>query len=122
MLATATPTAETKTGVDKINESIAAAVADGMYSELVTYAYHSGEETVNITIAVKDGVVTEATVSPSEDAAQMSVRIINNFNDALPELVVGKRIDQLDIPKNVAGSSLTTAAFKGYVQKLVGAQ
>lgn len=115
----ATPTTEIKTGNDKINEAIAAAVADGTYSDKLTYAYHAGEETVDVEVSVKDDVITSASVKPGPKAVNMSIKIINKFNAALPELVVGKKIDKLDIPKNVAGSSLTTAAFKEYLQKLI---
>lgn len=121
--ATATPvinvTTENKTSQEKINQSIAAAVADGTYNTQSTYAYHSGTETVAISLSVANDVVTNASVTPSDQANPMSRRIIDNFNAALPDLVVGKKIDQLNIPHNVAGSSLTTAAFKAYVDQLV---
>ena len=110
--------AENKTGYDKTQSAIASAVADGNYDANVSYAYHSGTETVEIKLSVKDGVITAASVT-GINPAMMSARIISNFNGALPGLVVGKRIDQLDIPRNVAGSSLTTAAFKQYVDGLV---
>lgn len=113
------PQASTKTGEEIIDDTIAQAVADGEYSEDVTYAYHSGQETVKIQVTVKDDVITEASVAPDENAANVSIKIIGNFNNALPELVVGKKITELEIPKNVAGSSLTTAAFKGYLEKLI---
>ncbi len=113
-------TAENKSGYDKTQQAIALAVADGDYASNVTYAYHSGTETVEIKITVKNDTITSASVR-GLNSAMMSSRIIGNFNAALPDLVVGKKIDQLSIPRNVAGSSLTTAAFKQYVESLVAA-
>ncbi|MBI5222991.1 hypothetical protein HY990_01070 [Candidatus Micrarchaeota archaeon] len=109
---------DNKTGQQKMQETINQAIADGTYSSNVTYAYHSGSETVNISVTVENDTIKAATVTVGQ-TNQISTKIINNFNNALPELVVGKKITELNIPKNVAGSSLTTAAFKQYVEKIV---
>lgn len=110
--------ADNKTAYDKTQQAIAQAVADGTYSDNVTYAYHSGNETVEIKVTVKGDVVTAASVS-GINPVPISAKIISNFNNALPDLVVGKKITELAIPRNVAGSSLTTAAFRQYVNGLV---
>jgi len=110
--------ADNKTGVDKVQTAIALAVADGTYSQNVTYAYHSGTEIVNMTIAVKDDVITAVSITGTP-SNPISARFINGVNAALPELVVGKKINALDIPRQVAGSSLTTAAFKQYVADVI---
>ena len=110
--------AENKSGSDKINETIKSAVADGTYSDNVTYTRPNGNEIVEFSVTVKDGVVTNASVK-AQNPVPFSVKFIEGFNSELPTLVVGKKIDSLDIPKQVGGSSLTTAAFKGYVQSIV---
>lgn len=115
-----TNTSDNKTGVEKIEEAVAQAIADGTYTNQVEYAYHSGSEIVTITVKTQKDIVTEARVVPSGGSSSpVSIRIINKFNDALPDLVVGKKITELNIPKNVAGSTLTTAAFKSYVERIV---
>ncbi len=111
--------ADNKTGYEKTQEAILAAVPDGTYSENVTYAYHSGNETVDISITVVNGTIMDASVIGIHPSNNVSAMIIGKFNSALPDLVVGKKIDELDIPKNVAGSSLTTASFKQYAEGLV---
>jgi uncharacterized protein with FMN-binding domain len=118
ILSGASPTAEIKTGDDQIKATIAAALADGTYSEDATYAYHSGQETVTFSVTVKDGILTAVLVTP-HNPAPMSAKIISKFSDALPSLVVGKKIDEISLPKNVAGSSLTSAAFVQYLNKLL---
>ena len=112
-------TADSKNSTEKVEESVERVVADGTYTNSLQYNYHSGSETVAVKVVVKDDVITETSVSPSENAHENSKKIITSFNGALPELVVGKKIDELNIPKNVAGSSLTSAAFKAYVEKLI---
>lgn len=108
----------TKTGTEQIEEAIELAVANGTYEDQLTYAYHSGTETVDVRVTVQDDVITEATVT-SDTTTPTSKRLIEGVNAALPELVVGKKITEVEIPANVAGSSLTTAAFKGYLENLI---
>jgi len=111
-----------KSSYEKMQEEIQMAVADGTYVKNVTYEYHSGPEIVEITLSVEGDIITGASVvSTGGDQNPYSLQLISGVNAALPELVVGKKIDELDIPKNVAGSSLTTAAFKGYVQEVIDA-
>lgn len=114
--------ADPKTSYDKNQSAIAAAVADGNYAANVTYQYHSGNETVEIKLAVKDDVITAASVTAQGQPTNVTLKIVGKYNDALPGLVVGKKITELDLPKNVAGSSLTNAAFKQYVAGLVAGQ
>jgi hypothetical protein len=115
--------AENKTGYDITQETIALAVADGTYADNSTYAYpvgpeKKGNETVTISITVKDDVVTAASVK-GNNPAPYSEGFINGVNAALPDLVVGKKITELNLPNQIAGSSLTTAVFKQYVDGLV---
>ncbi len=115
--------AENKTGYDITQQTIALAVADGTYTKDVTYTYHpgtpmQGNEVVTISVTVKDDVVTAASVK-ANNPVRMSVRYIEGLNAALPDLVVGKKITELNLPNQIAGSSLTTAAFKQYVNGLV---
>ncbi len=111
--------AENKTGFDKTQETIALAIADGTYVGDVTYAYHSGNETMKVSVTVKNDIVTDASIAPVGTPANYSLKLMNAVNAELPNLVVGKKITELNIPKNVAGSSLTTAAFKAQLASLV---
>lgn len=116
-----TNTSDNKSGAQKIEEAVAQAIADGTYVDQVEYAYHSGSEIVTITVKTQKDIVTEASVVPAagRSSSPTSTRIIGNFNNALPDLVIGKKITELNIPRNVAGSTLTTAAFKSYVERIV---
>lgn len=103
---------------EQTQEKINILLADGIYTDTVEYRYHSGSEKVVITIDVKDDIVTSASVIGIHPH-RTSKSYQESFNSALPKLVVGKRIDQLDIPKQVSGGSLTVAAFKKYVDGLI---
>lgn len=110
-------TADNRTAYEKNQASIAKVIADGTYARNATYAAPSGNETVEFSIAVKGDIITAASATGNA-TNNISAKIIGKFNSALPDLVVGKKINELSIPKNVAGSSLTAAAFKQYVDSL----
>lgn len=111
--------AETKTSVEKTKEVIDKLIADGTYTDKLTYEYHSGNETVDVKITVEKDIVQEVSVSGASFSSPTSEKIIKSYGEALPKLVIGKKIDQLNLSKNVAGSSLTNAAFKQYVDKII---
>ena len=114
-------TADNRTSYDKTQQAIVAAVADGTYFKEVQYAYHSGIESVDFNITVKNDIATAVSVN-APHPNMMSARIISSFSAALPDLVVGKKMEDISLPRNVAGSSLTSAAFQHYVDSLVGRQ
>ncbi|MBI5224713.1 hypothetical protein HY989_02490 [Candidatus Micrarchaeota archaeon] len=115
---TASIIAESKTGQEKIVESIELAVADGTYVEDSTYDRPNGNETVTFSITVENDIVKAVSIT-THNPAPISAKIIQGFSDALPELVIGKKINELNLPKNVGGSSLSNAAFQKYVAKLI---
>ena len=112
---------DNKTAYEKTNQTIVQVIADGTYASDVSYAQPRGMDNMKISVTVKDGVITAASVM-GINCDMMSVRYQDAFNTALPDLVIGKKINELSIPRNVAGSSLTTAAFKQYVGGLVQGQ
>ena len=109
---------DNKTAYDKNQTVIAQLIADGTYVNDISYRYPRGTNTVTVDITVKNDTITAASVA-GNNVDMMSARYISNFNSALPDLVVGKKINELSIPRNVAGSSLTTAAFAQYVNGLI---
>ena len=112
-------TADNKTAYDKTQQTIANALADGNYSEQVQYTRPGGVEIVDFTVTVENNTVTEVSVKPSDNPNNISAKIIGSFATALPDLVIGKKITDIHLPRNVAGSSLTSAAFQQYVDSLV---
>ncbi len=116
--ATNASTSETTTMAQQVQNTIANIVPNGTYSNLEQYAYHSGVNTVNITVTVQNEIVTSASVV-GQNVDPYSQYMIGNFNSALPSLVVGQKIESIQLPTNVAGSSLTTAAFQSYINSIV---
>jgi uncharacterized protein with FMN-binding domain len=90
--------------------------ADGIYTATGTYDYHSGLESIEITLTLESGVITEASaVNQAEDPT--SVRIQDDFIANFESEVVGKNIDEVELGK-VSGSSLTPLGFNEAVENI----
>ena len=108
---------ENRTGFDQTQQAIKMAIADGNYEQNVTYSSPAGDDIVDISISVLNNTITSVSLKPTH-AAPISENFIKNYNQSIQSLVVGKKIDQINLPHNVAGSSLTNAAFKQYLSQL----
>ena len=93
-----------------LDAAAASSYADGEYSGQGTYTPPSNQtEEVDVTLTLKDSVVTEleVTTSGNHPTSKMHQR---DFTSKVQEQVVGKNIDELDVDK-VGGSSLTSSGF-----------
>ncbi len=111
-------TADSKNSTEKVQESVSQAVADGTYADTTSYMSPGGRDLVDFSVSVKGDVVTAVSVTP-KDVDETSSEYIAGFSSEISNVVVGKKINELNLPLNVAGASLTTAAFKAYVEKVV---
>jgi hypothetical protein len=99
------------------NGSQAAVVyKDGSYSSVGNYMSPGGSEQIDLTLTLKDGVITEANFLPKAERP-MSLRFQNQFATGYKELVVGKKIDEVNLTK-VSGSSLTPKGFNDAVAQI----
>lgn len=99
-------------------QSLQNAIADGTYQERVTYSAPPGQETVDIEITFEDDVVTQLTIT-GVDMHPTSENYRQRSESGLQELLVGKKISEVDVPTRISGSSLTTGAFKKKLDELI---
>jgi len=95
----------------------AADLADGQYSATGDYVAPSGPESVDVTLTLVDGVVTELSVkgnATDPEAKQYEAKFVSGID----ALVVGKSITSLNVT-NVAGSSLTSSGFAAAISDIV---
>lgn len=99
-------TVSTKSGVYK----------DGTYSVTGSYLSPGGAEEIGVTLTLKDDAVvdTTATVLATRPG---SVKFQGEFVAGYKTLVVGKKLDEINVGK-VSGSSLTPAGFNDAVAKI----
>jgi hypothetical protein len=91
---------------------------NGNYDANESYAYHAGVNTINIDVGLDEGVITNISVVGEGHLDPISAHFISAVDAALPSLVVGKNIDDVNLPKQISGSSLTTATVNSYLQGL----
>jgi len=93
-----------------------ASYKDGTYSATGSYLSPGGQESVDVEVTLKGGVIESATVTPhpaSTTSTQYQGEFVNNFKP----LVVGKSIEDITLSR-VAGSSLTSGGFNEAIEKI----
>jgi len=93
-----------------------ASYKDGSYNAEGMYTSPGGAESIDVSITLKDGVVTDAKVV-SNATRPMSKQMQGSFIGGFKEQVIGKNIDQINITK-VSASSLTPKGFKDALEKI----
>lgn len=110
---TATDT-DTDTGTDTGTGS--GTYTDGTYTESGDYEAPSGAETVEVTVTLADGIITDVTVvGDATDPTAQSRQA--QFIAGIADIVEGKNIDDLDVQK-VGGSSLTSGGFNVAIEAI----
>lgn len=109
---------DTKTSYDKTQQVINHLIADGVYANPVDYRSPGGQNQMTVSVTVANDVVTAVSLTPVT-ADPKSTMYMNNFNRNVQPLVVGKKINEIKLPHNVAGSSLTSGAFQQYIDSLL---
>jgi uncharacterized protein with FMN-binding domain len=88
--------------------------ADGTYT--ATGRYGSLPSSIGVSVTLVDDVITAVTVTPrATDPTSLDYQ--TRFARAVPALVVGRNIDEVNISK-VAGSSGTPDGFNAAIQRI----
>lgn len=92
-------------------------ISDGTYEATGNYTSPGGPEEIEVEVVVKDGVITEANVTPQATRPN-SVKFQNIFKDNFKSQVIGKKITEVKLDK-VSGSSLTPKGFNDAIEKII---
>ena len=88
--------------------------ADGTYT--ATGQYGSLPSSIVVSVTLVDDVITAVTVTPrATDPTSLDYQ--TRFAQAIPALVVGRNIDEVNLSK-VAGSSGTPDGFNAAIQRI----
>jgi uncharacterized protein with FMN-binding domain len=98
-----------------VKSTSATAYKDGTYTASGTYQSPGGQDQVDVSLTIKNDIVTDANVTASGDNTSKFYQ--GMFLANYKPLVVGKDISTLKLSK-VSGSSLTSAGFNAAVQKI----
>jgi hypothetical protein len=88
--------------------------ADGVYAD--TGWYGGQPSSIGVAVTLADGVVTEVQVTPHATVPQ-SLELQRRFAAAVPAVVVGKRLDEVNVGR-LAGSSGTPRGFNDAIRKI----
>ena len=109
-------TAESAAPDSADDAATAGSYTDGTYTESADYTSPGGTETVEVTVTLADGIITEVEAVGDGDNPN-SKRYQGEFSDGIADVVVGKSIDEISVDK-VAGSSLTSAGFNDAIDAI----
>ncbi len=112
---TPTPVVSTKTTPTTTTQTNTT-FANGTYSAVGNYYSPEGSEQINVTLTLKDGVVTASTVTAMA-TQRYSLTMQNDFIANYKTLVIGKKITDIKLGK-VSGASLTPIGFNDAVAKI----
>jgi len=89
---------------------------DGTYNASGNYTSPAGNETIDVQLTIKDGIVTDATFT-GQASDRESKSFQEKFASGFKAQVIGKAVK--DISLNVVnGSSLTTKGFMSALEKI----
>jgi len=89
---------------------------DGKYEAVGEYSYHSGKESIDVTVTLANGLIQEVDVQALAKSAiskEKQADFIANYK----EQVVGKNIDEVNLGK-ISGSSLTPLGFNAALEDI----
>ena len=89
---------------------------DGIYSSFGNYISPGGEEQIDVSVTLKDDVITDVSVK-SLATRPTSVKMQGIFIANYKPLVIGKKIDDVVLDK-VSGSSLTPLGFNNALESI----
>lgn len=102
--------------VDTYSSTDVSAYTDGTYSATGSYSSPGGRESIELTVTIKDGVITSTSLE-TDPASRDSRTYQNAFASGYKDLVVGKNVDEVSLSR-VAGSSLTSNGFNDALDQI----
>ena len=95
---------------------ISSSYKDGAYSAVGSYFSPGGDEQIWLQVTLKDDLIIDTQVE-SKATRPNSIRFQGIFISNFKPLVVGKKIDEVQLSK-VSGSSLTSGGFNDALAKI----
>jgi hypothetical protein len=118
-VATAAPATMVSTATDVTSTTQSATPntsTDGLYSASSNYYVPHGNESIQVSITLKDGVISNASIRNSESDRE-SAQYQEDFASVFKSYVVGKKISSLKLGV-VAGASDTTQGFNNALSQI----
>jgi hypothetical protein len=95
---------------------VASGYTDGTFKATSDYYVPSGDETVQVTVTLRNGSISDASIKNSETNS-VSSRYQEDFASVYKSYVVGKKISRLQIGA-IAGASYTSQGFSDAISQI----
>lgn len=89
---------------------------DGTYSAVGAYVSPGGDESINVSLTLKGGVIVDSNVV-SNATRDETKRYQGRFISGYKALVIGKKLDEVNLTK-VSGSSLTPKGWNDAISQI----
>ncbi|MBM3209734.1 hypothetical protein FJZ39_00085 [Candidatus Saccharibacteria bacterium] len=93
-----------------------ATYANGTYEATGEYVSPGGRESIDVSVTVMNGKITDTTITPNADSGEAE-EYQQRFAASYKDMVVGKSIDEVSLTR-VAGSSLTGIGFNDALEQI----
>lgn len=102
----------------KLNESTDTTnYENGTYSATGGYLSPGGRESIELSVTVKDGVISDTSIKNNATTPDSKVHQ-ELFSGHYKELIVGKKLGEVESLSRVAGSSLTSNGFNNALNQI----
>lgn len=113
---TDTGTSDSDTGSTDTGSGAAGSYTDGTYTAEGSYQTPESIETIDVTVTLADGVITDVEVAGNPTKPE-SEEYQGRFIGGISDEVVGQSIDEINVSR-VAGSSLTSGGFNQAIEEI----
>lgn len=103
-------------GPGNSSSTTASSFKDGTYSASVNYIAHRHNESIQVTLKIKDNIISSSELEQSMSDRE-SQQYQTEFEQLYKSRVVGKKLDQVSISR-IAGASDTSEAFMTAVRQI----
>jgi uncharacterized protein with FMN-binding domain len=110
------PSTTTTTTTPVTTSSSSSGFKDGTFSATSSYYVPNSNESIGVSLTLKDGVITNASIQNSQ-GDRTSAAYQQSFTDSYKSYVIGKKISSLQLG-SVGGASDTTQGFDDAVSQI----
>jgi len=112
----ASTSSQSSTSLAAENPTSPSTLRDGSYSADASYATPGGNESIGVTLTLKNGIIDNVILKQQPTGGE-TAEYQSRFASGYKQLVVGKKVNAVHLSR-VAGSSLTSNGFNNALEQI----
>ncbi|USN44730.1 MAG: hypothetical protein H6500_02715 [Candidatus Woesearchaeota archaeon] len=93
-------------------------IPDGTYTDTGRFMTPAGENEIEITLSVKDGIIETFEMKGITLNKEASVKYFDQYQEGISSYVIGKPLANLEVPAKISGSSLTSKGVQSALDSI----